>query len=130
MTTTTTEPWEDTLLALLDGPYKEVRDDNHVTPNEVLVFGEAAGTVEAVDLMEIPLRYPVGTGGRWSAHDLGELVLDKALLYRQSLVAHEINDDEPAAEPTCGTVVLVVTAISGQPYRRVTVKARIDPALN
>jgi len=126
MTTTTTEPWEGALLALLDGPYQELRDDNHVTPNEVLVFDEAVGTVEAVDLMELPLRYPVGTGGRWSAHDLGELVLDKALLYRQSLVAHEINDEDPAAEPTCGTVVLVVTAVNGQPYRRVTVKARLE----
>jgi hypothetical protein len=127
MKKTTTEFWEGTLLALLDGPYQELRDDNHVTPNEVLVFDEAAGTVEAVDLMELPLRYPVGTGCRWSAHDLGELVLDKALLYRQSLVAHEINDENPAAEPTCGTVVLVVTSVNGQPYRRVTVKARIDP---
>ena len=127
MKKTTTESWEGTLLALLDGPYQELRDDNHVTPNEVLVFDEAAGTVEAVDLMELPLRYPVGTGCRWSAHDLGELVLDKALLYRQSLVAHEINDENPAAEPTCGTVVLVVTSVNGQPYRRVTVKARIDP---
>jgi len=70
MTKTTTEPWEGSLLALLDGPCQELRDDNHVTPNEVLVFDEAAGTVEAVDLMKLPLRYPVGTGGRWSAHDL------------------------------------------------------------
>jgi hypothetical protein len=54
-------------------------------------------------------------------------VLDKALLYRQSLVAHEINDEEPAAEPTCGTVVLAVTAVNGQPFRRMKVKARIEP---
>lgn len=93
----------------------------------MLVFDEGAGTVEAVDLMDLPLRYPVGTGGRWSAHDLGELVLDKALLYRQSLVAHEINDEAPAAEPTCGLVGLVVTAFNGQPYSRLTVKAGIEP---
>jgi hypothetical protein len=127
MKKTTTESWEGTLLALLDGPYQELRDDNHVTPNEVLVFDEAAGTVEAVDLMELPLRYPVGTGCRWSAHDLGELVLDKALLYRQSLVAHEINDEDPAAEPTCGTVVLAMPVEQPIPFQRVCVKARITP---
>ena len=70
MKTTPTEPWEGALLALLDGPYQELRDDNHVTPNEVLVFDEAVGTVEALDLMDLPLRYPVGTGGRWPAPDL------------------------------------------------------------
>ena len=83
MTTT-----EEKLLELLDGPYKELRDDNHVDPHRVLVFEEAEGTVEAVELFELPLRYPVGPGGRWSAHDLGELLKDKALLYRQSQGVH------------------------------------------
>jgi hypothetical protein len=32
MKTTTTEPWEGALLALLDGPYQELRDDNHTRP--------------------------------------------------------------------------------------------------
>jgi hypothetical protein len=74
MTTT-----EERLLELLDGPCKELRDDNHVDPHRVLVFEEAEETVEAVELIELPLRYPVGPGGRWSAHDLGELLQDKAV---------------------------------------------------
>jgi hypothetical protein len=92
----------------------------------VLVFEEAEGTVEAVDLMELPLRYPVGPGGRWSAHDLGELLKDKALLYRQSLVAHEISEEDPTAEPACGTVVLVIPTDERRCYVRIIVKAQIS----
>ena len=121
MTTT-----EEKLLELLNGLYKELRDDNHVDPQRVLVFEEAEGNVEAVELFELPLRYPVGPGGRWSDHDLGELLKDKAVLYRQSLVAHEISDEDPTAEPACGTVVLVLSATTTAPYRRLSVKARIE----
>jgi len=121
MTTT-----EEKLLELLDGTCKELRDDNHVDPYRVLIFDEVAATVEAVELIELPLLYPVGPGGRWSAHDLGELLKDKAVLYRQSLVAHEISDEDPTAEPACGTVVLVVPAETALPYRRLSVKARIE----
>jgi hypothetical protein len=47
------------------------------------VFDKAARTLEAVGLMDMPLRYPVSTGRRWSVHDLSELVyeLKPALLY-------------------------------------------------
>ena len=116
---------EDRLLFALDGKYRELRQDNHVTPNEILVFDAATGAVEAVDLMDLPLRYPCGPGERWSLQDLGHVVADKAMLYRQSVVAHEINDEDPAAEPTCGTVVLVITE-NHRPYRRLQIKSRIE----
>ena len=117
---------EDRLLFALDGKYRELRQDNHVTANEILVFDAATGTVEAVDLMNLPLKYPCGPGERWSLEDLGAVVKDKALLYRRSMVAHEINDEDPKAEPTCGTVVLVITT-EYQPYQRLTILSRILP---
>lgn len=120
------EDWQEKLLFALDGKYRELREDNHVTANEVLVYDVATGTVEAVDLMELPLRYPCGPGHRWSYGDLGELVADKAMLYRQSCVAHEISDDDPSSQPPCGTVVLMITE-DYRPYHWVTVKARILP---
>lgn len=120
------EDWQDKLLFALDGKYRELREDNHVTPNEVLVYDVASGTVEAVDLMDLPLLYPCGPGQRWSYGDLGELVADKATLYRQSCVAHEINEEDPSSQPQCGTVVLMITE-NYRPYQRVTVKARILP---
>ena len=111
---------------LLNGPYIELRDDNHVTPNEILVYDVAADTVEAVDLMELPLRYPCGAGNRWSFEDLGEMVTDKALLYRQSVIAHEISDEDDEAAPPCGTVVLVVTT-DYRPYEKIQTRACIRP---
>lgn len=120
---------EDRLLFALDGKYRELRQDNHVTPNEILVFDATTGTVEAVDLMDLPLLYPCGVGNRWSYEDLGNVVADKALLYRQSVVAHEINDEDPTAQPQCGTVVIVITE-GNRPYHRLVVKSRILPDEN
>ena len=117
----------DRLQLALNGKYRELRQDNHVTPNEILVFDAATGIVESVDLMDLPLRFPLkGKGCRWSYEVLGKVLEAKALLYRQSMVAHEISDEDPEAEPPCGTVVLVQHedrhCLSWFP-----VTARIDP---
>lgn len=117
---------EDRLLFALDGKYRELRQDNHVTANEILVFDAATSTVEAVDLMNLPLKYPCGPGERWSLEDLGAVVRDKATLYRRSMVAHEISEEDPEAEPTCGMVVLVITT-DFRPYQRLTILSRILP---
>ena len=121
-----TDTLQDRLLFALDGKYRELKQDNHVTPNEILVFDAAKGTVEAVDLMDLPLRYPCGPGERWSLEDLGSVVKDKAALYRRSVVAHEISNEDPEAEPTCGTVVLLITK-DHRPYQRLTILSRILP---
>lgn len=117
---------EDRLLFALDGKYRELRQANHVTANEILVFDVATSTVESVDLMYLPLKYPCGPGERWSFEDLGAVVRDKATLYRRSMVAHEISEEDPEAEPTCGTVVLVITT-DYQPYQRLTILSMILP---
>jgi hypothetical protein len=115
------------VLAALDGTYRELRDDTHINPHAVLVFDEATETVEAVELCELPLRYPVsGQGARWSYGCLGELVASKALLYRQSKVAHELHDEDPTSEAPCGTPVLAVPEQPG-PYSWFEVKARTLP---
>jgi len=118
--------WEEQLLSQLDGPYRELRQDNHVDPFAILVFDVASSTVEAVDLADLPLKYPVGPGERWGYSDLGAVVKEKALLYRQSVIGTEISDEDPEAEPTVGTVVLVVTD-GASPYHWLTVKSRILP---
>ena len=115
------------VLAALDGPYRELRDDTHINPNAVLVFTEATETVEAVNLWELPLRYPCsGFLARWSYECLGKLVAEKAVLYRQSKVAHELHEEDPSTEATCGTPVLVVPVRPG-PFHRLDVRARIVP---
>jgi hypothetical protein len=86
----------------------ELRDDNFVNPDFVLVFTEKTGELEEVAVIDLPLLYPLTQPGqRWSHRNLGELVEAKATLYRQSVVANELADEDPAATPPCGTVVLV-----------------------
>lgn len=120
-----TRDWEDNLLAALDRPYRALREQNHVEPNSVLVYDVAAHTVEAVNLMDLPLRYPCGQGNRWSLQDLGWVVQQKATLYRQSMVAHEISEEDPEAQPQCGTCVLVITT-DYRPYNRLVVLSTIS----
>jgi hypothetical protein len=50
---------QDSLQFALDGKSRELKQDNHVTPNEILVFDAATGTVESDDLMNLPLGFPL-----------------------------------------------------------------------
>lgn len=122
----TSNEWKGRMMEALNGRYKELRDDNFITPNAILVYTEATDTIEEVDLMELPLRYPCkGIGARWSTEDLGKVVADKALLYRQSCIGTEISDEDPEATPACGTIVLCIPE-GKRPYSRVAIKANIE----
>ena len=108
---------------------RRLRDDNHVCPDAVLLYTENANTLEEVALKDLPLRFPLkGKGCRWSYEDLGKVLEAKALLYRQSMVAHEISEEDPEAEPTCGTVVIVQHA-ERHCLSWFQIMARIDPCL-
>ena len=86
----------------------ELKDDNFVTPDAILVFTETTGELEELEFWELPFRFPLEQPGqRWSHGDLGQLVAAKATLYRQSAVANELAEENPNATPLCGTVVLV-----------------------
>lgn len=118
--------WEGKMMRALNERYSELRDDNFVTPDAILIYEEETDTIVEMDLMDVPLNYPCrGEGARWSTLDLGEVVADKALLFRQSCIATEISDEDPEATPTCGTIVLCVPKGNG-PYRRVGIKASIN----
>lgn len=108
---------------------RELRDDNFVHPESILVFNEATGTLEEVALIDLPLRFPLlGKGARWSYADLGELLAAKSMLYRQSKAANELAEEHPDATPECGTVCLIEHA-NRQCLSWCQVRARIDPTL-
>ena len=117
------------LLESLD-KNRELRDDNFVHPESVLVFTEATNTLEEVPVWELPLRFPLqGHGARWCHSDLGEILERKATLYRQSQAANDLAEEHPEATPECGTVCLVVPDRAGV-LSWCEVKARIAPELN
>ena len=109
---------------------RQLRDDNFVTPDAILVFTEETNTLEEVELIQLPLRFPLsGKGARWSYDDLGQILEAKAVMYRQSVIAAEISDEDPTAEPAMGTVVLVAEA-NRHCLSWNRIMARVDPALN
>ena len=121
---------DELLLALLDGPFKRVRDDNHVDPHAILVLDSVRSPViESVEILELLGRYPCsGEGCQWSPEDLVAILSEKRNQYRKSIASHSISDDDPSISPACGTVLLVANPKPGRPHRWVGISALIDPS--
>jgi hypothetical protein len=56
-----------------------------------------------------------------------EILQRKRDLLRMSLVAHDIADEREDAEPTCGTVVLIINPNQEEPHRWTVVLSRVLP---
>lgn len=119
---------DELLLALLDGPFKRVRDDNHVDPHSILVYDASREPViEAVDILEVLARYPcLGGKVQWSPRDVVKILQEKHNQYRKSMASHEISDEHESMTPACGTVVLIINPNPKQPHRWVGISALIE----
>ena len=117
------------LLALLNGPFAEVRDRNHMETDRILVWDrQRKPVVESVAWHELTLRYPCGgPEDGWYLEDLGKMTMKKGTLYRQSAVAHELSDEDPTATPTCGSVVLIIRSDPEGVHRWLVEKSAIEP---
>jgi hypothetical protein len=117
------------LLSLLDGPFKELRDDNHVDPYAILVWdGTCSPAIASVDFLDLLGRYPCGgQGSQWSTADFVQILKEKRNQYRKSMASHEISDEDPNTTPVCGTVVLIINPNPLLPHRWVSVNALIEP---
>jgi hypothetical protein len=117
------------LAALLDGPYKNLRDDNHVDPHSILVWDrDREPEIAAVDFLDLLALYPCGgRGSQWSPRDFTEILEEKRDLYRMSVASHAISDDDPEITPACGTVLLIISQYPRKPHRCVRITALIEP---
>ena len=120
---------DELLQALLDGPFKRVRDDNHVDPHSILVWDRSrVPVIEAVEILELIGRYPCGgPGSRWASSDLLEILIEKRNQYRKSIASHAISDDDPEITPACGTVVLIVSNDPNRGHSWAKINALIEP---
>jgi hypothetical protein len=121
---------EPLLGALLDGPFRRLRDDNHVDPHRILVWDQRQQPViQALSILELLGRYPCGDTEepQWCGDDLLAILQRKRDLLRMSLVAHDIADEQDDAEPTCGTVVLIINPNPEEPHHWVGVLSRVLP---
>lgn len=118
------------LGALLDGPFRRLRDDNHIDPHRILVWDQQAEPViQALPFLELIGSYPCGDfeGAQWTGVDLLAILGRKLDLLRMSRVAHEISCEQNDAEPVCGTVVLIVNPVPTEPHHWVEVRSRVLP---
>jgi hypothetical protein len=118
------------LAALLDGPFRRLRDDNHVDPHRILVWDkQQQPVIQALNILELLGRYPCGDDedAQWCGDDLLAILQRKRDLLRMSLVAHDIADELDDAEPTCGTVVLIINPNPEQAHSWTAVLSRVLP---
>lgn len=120
------------LAALLDGPFRRLRDDNHLDPHSILVWDrQRQPAIQAVSFLELLSRYPCGEDGdtQWSGQDLVEILQEKHQLLRRSLVAQQIAQEHGDAQPACGTVLLIIHPDPDLPHSWTIVRAPITPRL-
>lgn len=121
------------LAALLDGPFRRLRDDNHIDPHRILVWDrQRQPAIQAVPYLELLSRYPCGeaAGTQWSGQDLVEILNEKHQLLRRSLVAQQIAEERGEAQPACGTVVLIINPDPTVPHSWSVARACIIPSLD
>lgn len=117
------------LHALLEGPFRRLRDANHVDPNAILVWdGSRDPVIEAVGLLELLARYPCGeVGSQWAPEDYTRILKAKHDLYRMSVVAHALAAADARITPVCGTVLLVISPRTDRPHRWLRITTLIAP---
>ena len=121
---------DEELLALLDGPFKVLRDDTFPDPDRLLVWDKAAvPVVQALTFEEAQERYKCGGGGsQWTPYDVDKIKVEKSLclaLTRGSYAAQEAGLTFKELE--CGTPCLVVSGNPLEAHRWVTVKSLLNP---
>jgi hypothetical protein len=119
----------DELLALLDGPFKELRDDTYPDPGKLLVWDrEATPYVQALSFTEATERYPCGgEGSRWVPEDLEAVKEAKQECLEETLASYAKREADPDYEGLCSTPALVVSNNPLRPHRWAVVKAYLSP---
>ncbi len=107
-------------VALAEHPH--LIDRNFVQGDQLLVFDEESGRLEAVAVWDLPLRYPIDD--RWIDSDFGKVLRLKFAGYRQSLVAYALARENHEAKPQCSAVVLVIPADENWAYSYIEVRER------
>ena len=115
----------DELLALLDGPFKVLRDDTFIDPDRLLVWDrKATPSVQAMTFEEAVARYQCGgDGSQWVPGDLEEVKAAKQEALGETRDTYSKRDADPDYEGLCGTPALFISNNSLLAHRWSVVKA-------
>jgi len=117
------------LLALLDGPFRTLRDDTQPDPERLLVWDrEATPSVQALTFEEATERYKCGgVGSRWAPEDLKAVKEAKRECLEETLSSYAKQETDPNYEGLCSTPALVVSNNPIKAHRWAVVKACLRP---
>jgi hypothetical protein len=122
---------DEELLALLDGPFKVLRDDTFSDPDRVLVWDKAAvPVVQALTFEEAMARYQCGgAGSQWSPEDVDKIKVEKRLCLGLTLDSYAAQEaGVTSGELECASPCLFVSGNPLDAHRWVTVKSLLNPA--
>ena len=120
---------DDELLALLDGPFKVLRDDTFPDPDRLLVWDrKATPSVQALTFEEATERYQCGgAGSRWVREDLSDIREQKELGLEETRSSYARREADPDYEGVCSTPALVVSNNPLRAHRWRVISAWLDP---
>lgn len=115
----------DELLALLDGPFKVLRDDTFIDPDRLLVWDrKSTPSVQAMTFEEAVTRYQCGgDGSQWVPGDLEEVKAAKQEALGETRDTYSKRDADPDYEGLCGTPALFISNNPLRAHRWSVVKA-------
>ena len=119
---------DEELLALLDGPFKVLRDDTFADTERILIWDrQATPSVQALTFDGATERYKCGgEGSRWVPDDLEEIKEVKRACIKQTLESYRKHDNDPDYDGMCGTPALIISNNPLRAHRWVEVKAYLD----
>jgi hypothetical protein len=117
------------LLALLDGPFRTLRDNTQPDPERLLVWDrEATPSVQALTFEEATERYKCGgVGSRWAPEDLKAVKEAKRECLEETLSSYAKQETDLNYEGLCSTPALVVSNNPLKAHRWAVVKACLRP---
>jgi len=117
------------LLALLDGPFRTLRDNTQPDPERLLVWDrEATPSVQALTFEEATERYKCGgVGSRWAPEDLKAVKEAKRECLEETLSSYAKQETDLNYEGLCSTPALVVSNNPLRAHRWAVVKAYLCP---
>ena len=112
-------------LALLDGPFKVLRDDTFPATDKLLVWDrQETPSVQALTFEEATERYQCGgVGSRWVPSDLQAVREAKEECLEETLSSYAKQEADPDYEGVCSTPALVVSNNPLTAHRWCVVKA-------
>ena len=115
-------------LALLDGPFKVLRDDTFPASAKLLVWDrQATPSVQALTFEEATERYPCGgVGSRWVAEDLQAIKEEKEECLKETMSSYAKQEADPDYEGVCSTPALIVSNTPLTAHRWCVVKACLN----